>query len=983
MRILRQIIFVRRLFNRRSIRGFTLAEIMVAASISFLLVGGALLALVHGLLISQKQSILTELNFNLEIAMDRIRDDLRLSSIGIGLMSFYPTNANEYSAISIPISLDLDNDGLLDRDPVTGKIRWNQTVIYHVRPGNPDKLYRTVFFPRYPNATPAMIYEQLRKVAISQTDGEIQAACLPGENVSSRIIFENLVKLRFKPPSSSYDCYSPILMKEDPYTWGSIVLGPGYHELTFEVIGKNPASTGYKIGIDNMALSWSLSRREGELFYPIRSRPSGSENFEYSISGSGSVYVGGYGWGGDYILWYNPVTAGNKIKFKIYNDLWCDSDFNEPGGIMFSNCSVKLDYSFTSSPPYIADFVISMDKGITWSAAACGSVVESFPVTNISVQTYIYATNLVLNGCWTRFFFERDPKGILVITNAYIRDVLTGVSSNITFGKKRGILIPVDGPTVIESDWVQMWEIIRNKSYIIGFEIPAIAGDADYDMFIGSKTAGKLWFYENTGTMYNALWKAPVAGWQNIKPAQGCKASFCDIDGDGDYDLFLGVFGPYVKVEYYKNTGSIQYPNMVLTSSGWINYTSNIKDASGVMVVPNRPYVTMADIDGDGDYDMFIGERDGQIKFYRNIGNKNNPVWASPDSFWQGIQVYANDNPSSYNNYISIDFADIDGDGDLDLFVGRESPGDILLFVNTGNINNPVFGNIVITNYGGFVTTGRSCPALVDIDADGDLDMFIGQSDGTISFYRNIGTKYSALWASPFKPYYGIDLGDNVTVTFCNIDRTVVMPARWQNLEGIVMSKTNGIETSDIFALSVIEVGYPRFAYFRSGIYDTQQQTPEYERLDWTEVQLYDKGGDVDLRVRTGNMPDLSDVSEYEWSPWFQGCLNNSLSTLPKRRYIQYEARFECGRAGIISAHTNIPTAILRDVTIRWKGKPGLVDLKTQFAKGPDCGIVSAKVDDKEVVKAIEVDMTIFKRGRLGMNTVHGRMLVRPLNTGK
>ena len=149
--------------HRRQSRGFTLVEILVAAALIVLVVTGALATFINGLRSWQAETVKNEININLVGAMERIRHDLRLSSVGIGMMAFYPANAAQYTAISFPMSSP-DADGLIQRDPVTGKVTWNQTVIYHVLPGYPDKFQRTVFSPRYTNATPDDLYSQLASV---------------------------------------------------------------------------------------------------------------------------------------------------------------------------------------------------------------------------------------------------------------------------------------------------------------------------------------------------------------------------------------------------------------------------------------------------------------------------------------------------------------------------------------------------------------------------------------------------------------------------------------------------------------------------------------------------------------------------------------------------------------------------------------------------------------------------------------------------
>ncbi|WP_246844041.1 FG-GAP-like repeat-containing protein, partial [Hydrocoleum sp. CS-953] len=88
--------------------------------------------------------------------------------------------------------------------------------------------------------------------------------------------------------------------------------------------------------------------------------------------------------------------------------------------------------------------------------------------------------------------------------------------------------------------------------------------------------------------------------------------------------------------------------------------------------------------------------------------------------------------------YIAPTFADIDGDEDLDAFIG-ESDGTIYYFENDGSGNftevtgsgNPL--NNVDVGYG-------SKPTFADIDGDGDFDAFIGERDGTINYFENTTT---------------------------------------------------------------------------------------------------------------------------------------------------------------------------------------------------------------------------------------------------
>ena len=49
-----------------------------------------------------------------------------------------------------------------------------------------------------------------------------------------------------------------------------------------------------------------------------------------------------------------------------------------------------------------------------------------------------------------------------------------------------------------------------------------------------------------------------------------------------------------------------------------------------------------ADIDADGDWDMFIGEENGSISFFRNDGTKEQPRWSFISDWYDSIDVDAN-----------------------------------------------------------------------------------------------------------------------------------------------------------------------------------------------------------------------------------------------------------------------------------------------------------------------------------------------------
>ena len=231
--------------------------------------------------------------------------------------------------------------------------------------------------------------------------------------------------------------------------------------------------------------------------------------------------------------------------------------------------------------------------------------------------------------------------------------------------------------------------------------------------------------------------------------------TFADRDGDGDLDAFVGEGSG--RTLYLKNEGTTLSPNFVFDPFDPFGPIGDLQVGGGLSVP------TFADIDDDGDLDAFIGSGLGTILFLRNIGGNTSPNLI-PDLFnlnnpLKDVNVGSNAKPS---------FADIDGDGDLDAFIGEigtELPplGDanIIYFRNDGTSLSPDFQEIAFADFNplSIVSVSQnSAPTFADIDGDGDLDAFIGERDGTISYYENINP-----------PVAGFDTVATLTNTAINI----------------------------------------------------------------------------------------------------------------------------------------------------------------------------------------------------------------------
>ena len=251
-----------------------------------------------------------------------------------------------------------------------------------------------------------------------------------------------------------------------------------------------------------------------------------------------------------------------------------------------------------------------------------------------------------------------------------------------------------------------------------------IDADGDYDMFLGDEN-GNIHYFRNDSTPQHYNFVFVSQQYQGINVGRIASPAFCDIDGDGDYDLFVGErsWGEdnrHGDIDFYENVGRPDSAVFRLVTQNFIGIDIGL-----------TPYPSFADINYDGLKDMFLGDSDGNINYFSNIGTSGNPIFSLTEERFQNITANYQSRPS---------FGDLDGDGDLDLLVGRVyyNTGSVHLYRNNGTSQSPEY-RLISSNYLG-INYEWPAPRLADIDADGDLDLFVGHSDNQVVFWENVGT---------------------------------------------------------------------------------------------------------------------------------------------------------------------------------------------------------------------------------------------------
>ena len=139
------------------------------------------------------------------------------------------------------------------------------------------------------------------------------------------------------------------------------------------------------------------------------------------------------------------------------------------------------------------------------------------------------------------------------------------------------------------------------------------------------------------------------------------------------------------------------------------------------------PRPQFADIDADGDLDLFLQEFRNEIWFFENVGKA-----AAPKYEWRTDRYQNLDIGEWYR------FVDLDADDDLDLLA--EKPfSNILFFRNAGTKQAARFetgGTLIDTDGLPIALDRQNIPAIVDVDCDERLDLFIGRVEGLVIHYE-------------------------------------------------------------------------------------------------------------------------------------------------------------------------------------------------------------------------------------------------------
>ena len=231
-----------------------------------------------------------------------------------------------------------------------------------------------------------------------------------------------------------------------------------------------------------------------------------------------------------------------------------------------------------------------------------------------------------------------------------------------------------------------------------GYSETAAWGDYDNDGYVdlyvtNSDSIKKNYLYHNDGSTFTKITEGDITTEAYVSRC----ANWIDVDGDNDVDMFV-------------TNESNQQENLYL-NNGDGTFTKKTSDPL-VLNGGKTMSASWGDVDNDGDFDVFLANDGANNALFYNDG-EGNFTKATTD-------IVSNDGGNSFGS----NFADIDNDGDLDLFVTNSFWGTMwnnFLYLNNGDgtfTKNTT--DVTATDLGW--SYGN---AFGDYDNDGDMDLVV------------------------------------------------------------------------------------------------------------------------------------------------------------------------------------------------------------------------------------------------------------------
>jgi len=278
----------------------------------------------------------------------------------------------------------------------------------------------------------------------------------------------------------------------------------------------------------------------------------------------------------------------------------------------------------------------------------------------------------------------------------------------------------------------------RTKSYLLSVPSRAVPMVIDYD-YNGTKDLivgdgnGNVWLYQNFGSAESPEFPIKLQLRVSNSPIDVIfnAAPFVTYwNNDKVLDLLVG--GSDGKITLFTGSDSSPTPGK----------PSDLNSGVVLLSIPgNNAAPFVYDWNDDNKKDLIIGDANGNIWIYINSGTNENP------KFNGGSRVFLGTNSTNFldvgNDAIPC-VVNWDGEGNKDLVVGN-SEGKIYVFLSGTNTTTgtPSFttGRKIQVSNKDIDVGGNAAPFVVNWDNDENIDLVVGEEDGSLNLFRNISNK--------------------------------------------------------------------------------------------------------------------------------------------------------------------------------------------------------------------------------------------------
>ena len=321
------------------------------------------------------------------------------------------------------------------------------------------------------------------------------------------------------------------------------------------------------------------------------------------------------------------------------------------------------------------------------------------------------------SGC---LFFDADGDGHLdlyAVNGRYLDGISDPAARELTAGATNHLFRNQADGTFTD---ISVIAGAADEGYGMGAVAADVDGDGDSDLYVTNYGPNRLLLNEGLAGDGQARFSPSAEAADTL---WGVGAVWFDMEGDGDVDLYVGNyldFDPDYRLYYAADRfpGPLAYPgqqDVLYRNDGQGNFTDISAEAGITGHVGRAMGVAAADVDDDGHTDLFIAN-DAMANFL--FHNEADGTFTD-QALAAGVAFAGNGDASSS---MGGDFGDVDGDGDLDLFVPDMAFNNFYLNGGDGFFTDHTAVLGIAEASGQFIGWHG---ALFDADNDADLDLFV------------------------------------------------------------------------------------------------------------------------------------------------------------------------------------------------------------------------------------------------------------------